>query len=167
MNTEYAFTLTFQLAAHEADQDAVVERLGAAGLTDALVGLGMAGQLGLSFNRMASSAEAAMREALRELAEVLPEARLIEVSPDLVGLSDVAALLDQSRQNVRKLMTRHAGQFPLPVHAGSTALWHLAPVLAFLRTRQQAIPKALFEVAEAAMRVNLERYPLRYNPSDS
>ena len=44
---EYAFTLKFKLGADMTDMDAVAERLGAQGCTDALLGLGQPGCNGL------------------------------------------------------------------------------------------------------------------------
>jgi predicted DNA-binding transcriptional regulator AlpA len=36
-----------------------------------------------------------------------------------------------SRQNLRKLMINYS-TFPIPVHEGSAAIWHLADVLGWL-----------------------------------
>ena len=86
---EYTFTLKYQLAEHDSDPDALVERLGAAGCDDALVGVGQPGRLALAFTREAGRAAEAMRSALADVKAAIPSARLIEVSPDLVGLTDV------------------------------------------------------------------------------
>jgi hypothetical protein len=43
----------------------------------------------------------------------VPSAKLIEVAPDLVGLTDVAEIIGVSRQNMRKLMLAHPSVFPL------------------------------------------------------
>src|SRR3712207_569678 len=101
---EYEFTLKYKLDPKDADHDELVERLGAAGCTDALVGLGMAGHLGLEFVREAASAEDAILSALADVKGAIPGAKLIEVGPDFVGLSDVADLVGVTRQNMRKLM---------------------------------------------------------------
>lgn len=53
---EYKFTLKYQLVAGDANHDSIVERLGQAGCTDALVGMGIAGRLALQFDREADSA---------------------------------------------------------------------------------------------------------------
>ena len=58
---EYTFTLKYQLADDDRDVDALVERLGAAGCDDALVGIGQPGRLALEFTREADSADAALR----------------------------------------------------------------------------------------------------------
>src|SRR3990167_3343335 len=100
---EIEFTLKYRLSANDANHDALVERLYEAGCDDALVGLGVPGQLGLEFIREASSAEEAILSALADVRRAIPDAQLIEVGPDLVGLTEVADLLEMSRQNMRKV----------------------------------------------------------------
>jgi hypothetical protein len=152
----YEFTLKFALPPEEADHAAVVERMGAAGCDDALVGIGQPGRLALEYLRKAASADRAIAESLAGVRRALPEARLIEVAPDLVGLTDIAGLLGVSRQAMRKLMLNHGVSFPVPVHEGNTILWHLAHVIAFLADRGlYEFEPALVEVAEAAMRANI------------
>jgi len=152
---EYTFTLKYQLADGDHDMDALVERLGAAGCDDALVGTGLPGRLALEFTREAKSAQAAVYSALRDVGRAEPSAKLIEAAPDLVGLTDVAEIVGVSRQNMRKLMLAHPGTFPLPIHEGSTSIWHLADVLAWLQARggyPQAEP--VMDVARVALQVN-------------
>jgi hypothetical protein len=154
----YEFTLNFKLAPEDANLDEIVERLGAAGCTDALVGVGHAGQLALDFVRESQSAEQAIVSALVDVKKVIPTAKLVEVGPDLVGLTDVAELVGVTRQNMRKLMLTHAAVFPAPIHSGSASLWHLAPVLEFLGERgQYKLAPALFDVAMTAMRLNIAK----------
>jgi hypothetical protein len=155
---DYEFTLNFKLAPEDANLDEIVERLGAAECTDALVGVGHAGQLALEFVRESQSAEQAIVSALTEVKRVIPTAKLVEVGPDLVGLTDVAELVGVTRQNMRKLMLTHAAVFPAPIHSGSASLWHLAPVLEFLGERgQYKLAPALFDVAMTAMRLNIAK----------
>ncbi len=85
---EYVFTLKYQIASEDADE--LIERLGAAGCDDALIGSGQAGRLALKFTREACNAHAAMLSALRDVKSVVPDAELIDATPDLVGLTDVA-----------------------------------------------------------------------------
>jgi len=98
---EYVFTLKYQLADSDSDLDALVERLGTAGCDDALVGVGQPVRLALEFSREAGSAEEAVRTALVDVKKAIPSARLIEASPDLVGLTDVADVVGVSRQAMR------------------------------------------------------------------
>lgn len=154
---EYNFTLKYQLAADDRDPAALVERLGEAGCDDALVGTGVAGRIALAFTRDAATAQAALCSALEDVRSALPGARLTEAGPDYVGLSDVAELLDMSRQNLRKLMLNHAASFPPPVHDGSASIWRLAGLLGWFAERGYAVDPALMEAASAARQVNLAK----------
>lgn len=155
---EYTFTLKYQLADDDRDADALVERLGEAGCDDALVGIGQPGRLALEFTREAADAEAAVCSALADVRSAVPSAKLIEVAPDLVGLTDVADIVGVSRQNMRKLMLAHPGSFPAPVHEGSASIWHLADVLAWLQARGgYSLAKDVLDVARVALQVNVAK----------
>lgn len=155
---EFIFTLKYQLAGEDRDPDALVEDLGGAGCDDALVGIGQPGRLALEFTRDATDAETAVRSALADVRRALPSARLIEVAPDLVGLTDVADIVGMSRQNMRKLMLTHRDSFPAPVHEGSASIWHLADVLAWLQASgSYSIAGEVLDVARVALQVNLAK----------
>jgi len=155
---EYTFTLKYQLTGDDCDPDALVERLGGAGCDDALVGIGQPGRLALEFTREAVDAATAVRSALADVRRAVPSARLIEMAPDLVGLTDVAELVGVSRQNMRKLMLAHRGGFPAPVHEGSTSIWHLADVLAWLQAKgSYPLGQDVLEVAQMALQVNVAK----------
>ena len=155
---EYTFTLKYQLADDDRDTDALVERLGEAGCDDALVGVGQPGRLALEFTREAANADAAVQSALADVRRAVPSARLIEVAPDLVGLTDVAEIVGVSRQNMRKLMLTHPGSFPAPVHEGSASIWHLADVLTWLQAKDgYALTGNVLDVARVAMHVNMAK----------
>jgi predicted DNA-binding transcriptional regulator AlpA len=161
---EYTFTLKYQLAADDADASAIVERLGAAGCDDALVGTGVAGRIALEFTREAATAEAALHSALDDVRRGILGARLTEAGPDYVGLTDVADMLGMSRQNLRKLMLSHPASFPPPVHEGSASVWRLADLLGWFAERGQAVDTALAETASAARQVNLAKDAAQLNP---
>ncbi|MGY8527382.1 helix-turn-helix transcriptional regulator [Paracidovorax citrulli] len=155
---EYTFTLRYQLSEADGDAENIVERLGAAGCDDALVGTGLPGRVALQFQREAASADAAVTSALRDVRSAIPTARLTEVTPDLAGLTDIAELVGMSRQNMRKLMLSHGASFPAPVHEGNPSLWHLVEVLAWLRKQgSYAVPGNLLEIARVAMQLNVAR----------
>jgi hypothetical protein len=154
---QYDFTLKFKLAAEDQGEDELMARLGEAGCTDALVGLGLPGYVGLEFTRVAESAEEAILSALTDVQRALPTAELVEAGPDFVGLTDVADLLGMTRQGVRKIFTSHAVAFPAPLHAGGTMVWHLAPVLEFLREWNYTFTPDVLDVAKASMQLNLAR----------
>lgn len=72
---------------------ALVERLGAAGCTDAVIGLGAPGCLSLAFERQAVSGYAALVSALADVRRALPDARLVEcVFQDAADSTPCAAL---------------------------------------------------------------------------
>jgi hypothetical protein len=154
--TEHTFTLTFALGAQGADADVLIERLGVAGCDDAVVGVGRRGRLALEFSREAENAARALGSAVSDVRSAVPDAVLIEASPDLVGLTDVASLLGVTRQNVRKLIVSCDAPEPVPVHAGRPTIWRLAGVLRWLaREKRYPISPELLELAEATMQVNL------------
>lgn len=151
---EYEFELRFKLPKEAADGAELIERLGRAGCTDALVGIGQPGRVALRFTREAGSAGEAMVSALRNVKTAIPAVKLIEAGPDLVGLSDVAEILGMTRQNMRKLMLANPATFPAPVHEGSAVIWHLEPVLQWMRGRGYGIEQRQIDVAQVAMQIN-------------
>lgn len=160
---EYEFTLNFLLADAHADPADCVERLHAC--DDAIIGIGAPGRISLSFTRTEESARAAVLSALSDVVAAVPGARLVEASPDLVGLTEAAELLGCSRQYVRKLMVESKGAFPAPVHQGKAGVWRLAEILDWLRTSgKMAVDDALLGVADAAMQCNLARAQQRLVP---
>ena len=162
---EYIFKLKYQLSKHDANLDEIVERLGAAGCNDALVGVGQRGRIALEFTREADSAEAALIGALADVKRAIPSAKLIEAAPDLVGLTDVAEVVGVTRQNMRKLMVSHATSFPTPVHEGTSSVWHLAEVMSWLQARGiYKVEQAGLEVALITMQVNLAKEVRQLRP---
>lgn len=160
---EYCFTLRFSLPEGHASADEMVEALAAAGCDDALIGLGMPGRIALEFTRESDSATEALAEAEAAVVQAIPGATLVEAAPDFVGLTDVAELIGMSRQNMRKLMLSHRPPFPLPVHDGKTAIWHLADVLEWLSQRgNYALPVATRELAQVTRQRNLTESLQRY-----
>ena len=155
---EYTFNLKFQLSREDCDHDDLVERLGAAGCDDALVGVGQPGRIALEFTREANNAQEALVSALVDVKRAIPSAKLVEAAPDFVGLTDVAEMVGVSRQNMRKLMVSHFISFPAPVHEGTAAIWHLADVLAWLQAKgDYKVEQTVLEVARTAMQINLAK----------
>ena len=157
MNT-YEFTLKFSLPASENDIEDLVERLGEAGCDDALIGIGQPGRIALDFAREADSALDAISSAFADIKQVVPGAKLIEATPDLVGLTDVADIVGCSRQNIRKIMVSSGGTFPHPVHEGKSALWHLSSLLIWLNERKSyQVADDLLEVASINRQLNVAK----------
>lgn len=160
---EFTFSLKYQLLSDDVDMDQLIERLAEEGCDDALVGVGQPGRLALEFIREAPSAEEAIVGALEDVRRAIPHCRLIEATPDFVGLTDVADVIGMSRQNMRKLLIHHFNKFPTPVHEGNTAIWHLAEVLAWLQSKgSYIIPQSTLDVAWVTMHVNIKKDHLRF-----
>jgi hypothetical protein len=156
----YEFTLKFSFPDddHINDIDELVERLGEAGCDDALVGIGKTGRLALDFSREADSAFDAISSAIIDTRSAAPRAKLVEATPDLVGLTDVADIVGCSRQYFRKLMIVSGASFPEPVHEGKSALWRLSKILIWLReSKRYEIEDQLLDVATANMQLNIVR----------
>jgi predicted DNA-binding transcriptional regulator AlpA len=153
----YDFTLKFALPDPDMDPEEFIGLLAKADCEDALVGIGQKGRIALNFTREAKSAAQAVLSALQDVKRAIPEAKLVEASPDFVGLTDVAQFLGCSRQNVRKVVIRYGASFPAPVHEGNPAIWRLAKVLSWIQSRGREIDRDLLEVAQATQQVNLAR----------
>jgi predicted DNA-binding transcriptional regulator AlpA len=163
----YEFTLKFAIPSGFA-REALEDRLFEAGCDDALLGTGQPGRMALTFSRAAEGAEAAVQSAVEDVRRAVPEARLVEAQPDLVGVSDIAELFDFSRQNMRKLVRTYPDSFPLPLHEGRSSLWHLADVLDWFEARKsRAVDPVLREVARASMTLNAAREAARLRASEA
>ena len=149
---EYEFTLTFALPENQADAEQYVDLLFNAGCDDAVVGTGQLGSVSLEFMRGAESAADAVDSAIMNVTQAIPGAELTEAMPDLVGLSDVADILQCSRQNIRKYMVNYK-EFPRPAHSGKSQLWHLWEVARFSKF---TVPEPIADIAQTTFRINLD-----------
>ncbi|WP_435954510.1 helix-turn-helix transcriptional regulator [Dryocola sp. BD626] len=155
--SEFSFTLIFTLPRNGKQPESWVEALGENGCDDALVGIGITGRIALNFTREAQNARQAVVSAIHDVKRIIPGSALVEVTPDLVGLTDVAELLGFSRQYMRKVMVSREA-FPAPVHDGKTAIWHLDSVLHWLReVGVSKIPLPLLELSAVTRQCNLQR----------
>ena len=162
----YDFQLKYSLPEDSQNSEILVEQLGEAGCTDALVGIGQTGRIAIQFNREAHSAFEAVLSAVKHVKQAIPEARLIEASPDLVGLSDIADLLGYSRQNIRKLMMNNLASFPTPVHESKMMLWHLSSILAWIKEgNRYQVDEQLQDIANTNMQLNIAKETMRVDPS--
>jgi hypothetical protein len=163
---EYDFILKFDLPDPAADPEQYVDALYEAGCDDANVGIGQKGRIALDFTREASSALNAVSSAIADIKKAIPGARLIEASPDLVGLTDIAEIVGCTRQNIRKLVITNRPVFPSPIHEGSIALWHLSKVLQWFKSKgSYEIEDSLIEVSGANMQVNITSQMREIDPS--
>ena len=156
--TEFDFILKFDLPDPETDPDKFVDALDEAGCDDATIGIGQHGRVALNFTREAATALEAVASAIADVRKAIPGARLVEATPDLVGLTDIADILGCSRQNIRKLVIGNKSIFPSPIHEGSSSIWHLAKVLPWFKAKgNYKIEDNLIEISDANMQVNIAR----------
>lgn len=162
---DFEFTLRFTLPSSDVEMDELVESLYEHGCDDALVGIGQLGRIGLDFTRAAGSAHEAVLSAIADVRNAIPGVILVEATPDLVGVSEVAAIFGCSRQNIRQLIMSCPSTAPVPVHEGKSSLWHLGPLLRWLvQEKQYDVRSGLLELADATMQVNIAMDSLRADP---
>ncbi len=151
---EYQFELTFKLPEGD-DPDQYFEALETS-CSDAIVGTGQSGYMAFDFTREANSSEEAIYSALKDVRDVIKNAILIEASPDLVGITDVANILEVSRQYMRKLMGELKAKSPEPVHQGTTVIYHLSEILKSLQdSNKRKIEIPLLDISETNRKLNL------------
>jgi hypothetical protein len=155
---EFEFTLKFALPEGGVDPEAYIDQLAEAGCNDALIGVGQQRRIALHFNRQADSAFDAISSAIVDVKQVISEAELVEATPDLVGLTDVAEIIGCTRQNMRKLMVSGGSSFPPPLHDGKTAIWRLSKVLLWLRkNKHYTFDDKLLDISFINMQFNVAR----------
>ncbi len=155
---EYDFTLKFNLQDSQIDLEMYIDKLYESGCDDAIIGTGKKGYISLNFIRESSSAYEAISSAIENIKKVIPQAVLINVAPDFVGVTDIANLLGCSRQNVRKLILKDNLNSPPAVYEGAQSIWHLADVLTWLvEDKAYSIDESLLETAVIAKNLNLAK----------
>lgn len=155
---EYEFTLKFKLPGSNTDPEIYIDDLYESGCDDALIGIGKKGYIALDFTRESSSAHEAMSSAIKAVRKVIPQAEIVEASPDFVGLTDLANLLGCTRQNVQKLISKDNLHRPPAVYEGGQSVWHLAELLTWLdRHKDYKFEESLMEIAETTMSLNLAK----------
>jgi hypothetical protein len=94
--------------------------------------------------------------------DAIPEAKLVEATPDFVGVTDIAELFGFSRQYMRKLIETRGASFPEPVHEGKPSLWHLTDILVWFRERESRdIQSEVFEISQINMQLNVYKSCLK------
>jgi hypothetical protein len=155
---DYDFTLKFDISTLECEPETLLDQLYEAGCADAIIGIGRPGRIAMNFTREAGSASEAVSSALSDVKKALPQAMLIEATPDFVGLTDIADILGCSRQNIRNLYIKYQLSFPSPIHEGSTTIWHLAKVLSWFKDKENyKVEDSLLEISVTNMKINLDR----------
>jgi hypothetical protein len=163
---EYEFTLKFSLKDTSSHPEIYIDKLWVEGCDDALVGIGKNGRIALDFTRESSSAQDAVISALEDVKRAIPKAKLIEATPDFVGLTDIANFVGLTHQNLNELMISSGSAFPTPVHEGkSSDIWHLFNVLVWLKEQNNyPIEETLIDIAKANMRFNIAKEAYKIEP---
>ncbi|OCL99585.1 hypothetical protein AAX29_00630 [Aliarcobacter thereius] len=129
------------------------------GCDDVTINFGQLGFLALSFSREAIRANEAVKSAIKNVLQAIPNAKLIEASPDIVSISDIASILGYSSQYIRKLFETNLSYLPTPIHIGNPSIWHLSEILNWLKdikkSNKQNISDSLFETASITREVNI------------
>lgn len=163
----YEFEIYFKLPESLSDVGEIMERLADAGCTDCTLGSGRPSHLAMVFDRDSSSAFDAISSAIADISRCIGGMKHYTLGPDLVGLSDVAAILDVSRQNMRKLWLAHSATFPDATYLGAVNLWHLDELLIWLSTYQNwEIPAEMLETARTVRAINAAREQRQTEPVD-
>jgi predicted DNA-binding transcriptional regulator AlpA len=149
---EYDFTLMFRLNQGDKNPEVYLDLLYEAGCDDALPGIGKPGYLALDFIRESDSAFDAIESAIANVKSVVATAEVIHVSPDLVGIKELANIFKCTRQNIQKFVSKPT--FPNPVYKGSQTIWHLAAVLNWFIANGHKVNRELSELAELTMSIN-------------
>lgn len=156
----YEFELIFKVQNIE-DMNIYSDKLFENGCDDATISFGQLGFLALSFSREANSADEAIQSAIKNILQAIPNAKLVEASPDIVSISDIASILGYSRQYIRKLFETNLSYLPTPIHIGNPSIWHLSEILNWLKdikkSNNQNISDSLFEIANITREVNINK----------
>ena len=159
---QYDFTLKYRLGNTDEAAEKHLEALAQSGCEDAVVGVGQNGRISLNFIRESESALDAIASAISNVQDAIPEAKLVEATPDFVGVTDIAELFGFSRQYMRKLIETRGASFPEPIHEGKPSLWHLTDILVWFRERESRdIQSEIFEISQINMQLNVYKSCLK------
>jgi hypothetical protein len=166
MMTEYSFTLKFDFNDPQVNPNTYIDKLYEGGCDDALIGIGRQGCIALDFIREAESAFAAVSGAITDVKKIIPNATLIEASPDFIGLTDVAKIIGCTRQNIRNLILNNRSKSPLPIYEGTPSIWHLFDILIWLQQdKTYTIDESLLDISSVNMSFNIARNWRKIEPA--
>ena len=149
---EYDFALIFELLENENAEDCL-DALYEAGCDDATIGMGKIGFISVDFIREAESCYDAIESAIANVKTAIPHAKLIHVSPDLIGVKELSLIFDCTRQNIQKYVSKPS--FPTSIYKGNQALWHLESVLDWFMANNIDVSQELIDVAHLSRHINL------------
>jgi len=149
----YYFSLIFDFK-DQTDPEIYLDSLYEAGCGDALIGIAEKGSMALDFMRKSDSAYQGVYSAIQQVKSVIPNAVLIKVSPDIVGVLELSEIFECTKQNIQKYVNKES--FPKAFYKGSQAIWHLDEVLEwFLINKEEKVDTSLLDIARLARSINL------------
>lgn len=164
---EYEFVLRFQPPESETQAEQYLDALYEAGCDDTTVGFGLPGYIGLDFCREAGSAEQAVLSTIKDVKTAILDAKLTEVTPDLLNITEIADLISSRLQKVsHQAMRKYAcgqvakikSRFPAAAVTSSSPLWHVDEVVFWLvenNKTDKAKAQRLIETSKTARTVNI------------
>ena len=164
--SKFDFVLRFKLPNVDGDPEEHLDALFEAGCDDATVGIGLPGCIALNFCREALSAAEAIRFAIADVRQAIPDATLLEIGPDLVNITDMAELLSErvspiTRQAMRKYafnqVAKTKSPFPPAAVTSNTPLWHLHDALSWMVNNEkidESSADSLVKLAQATFVLN-------------
>ncbi len=162
---EYEFTLKFDVPKNT-DLEVLSTQLYDNGCDDSSIGIGTPGSIALYFIRESKSASEAVLSAIKNVKNVIADAKLTEAAPDLVGATDIAEIMGVKRQAVQKIAASKDSNFPLPVYVAKCkngiSLWHLSSVLEWLMENRDFHDDLLLDLSSTTMTINLNSKPTNY-----
>lgn len=154
--TVHSFTVFIE--GLDVSSDAHIDALHEAGCDDATFGL-RDGAAYAVFDREAESFSDALRGAMSNVLQALPQARIVRIEPDdLVTMATIAKRCGRTRESVRLLANqdRGPGGFPPPVAYVDerTRLWHWPDVARWLNEHRKSPINIDAEAAELVAAMN-------------
>lgn len=152
---EFNFALIFDFHNHQIDPDIYSDALYEAGCSDGLFSVGKKGSIAIDFIRESESAYEAVFSAIKQVKSVIPQSDLIYISPDIVGIKELAEIFECSKQNIQKYTYKE--NFPNAFYRRSQSLWYLEEVLNWFKENSDLeVDYSLEEIAKLARIINLE-----------
>lgn len=137
MSNEYDFALHYRVPPDE-DPETYIDALFDEGCDDSMPHFGKVGYLEIDFIRVAGSASEAISSAIEQVKIAIPNSEICYISPDIVGVSEIAKIMGCSRQYVRQLINENPS-FPIPIHSQNKSIWHLIYVLEWLKDNNKEV----------------------------
>ncbi|MGI0480704.1 DNA-binding protein [Geminocystis sp. CENA526] len=152
---EFNFALIFDFHNPKIDPDIYSDALYEVGCSDGLFAVGKKGSIAIDFIRESESAYEAVSSAIKQVKFVIPESDLVYISPDLVGIKDLAEIFECSQKKIEKYTLKES--FPNAFYSVSQSLWYLEDVLNWFKKHTDlTIDSSVEEIAKLARIINLE-----------